>query len=238
MKKTILMGVMIFCTIESQASLRCTWLETKAAALNEAVMAADQTSKETFCKLGNKFVKYAQEYIDECSSNSNLGMQGSAGMMLNNIQIIQNKCQVTAVTTSPSVQQPPVSSSSMSSDEYAELQRLRAEKAEREKLEMQRELERLRAEKQEKENSTQQNKNLTINASYASRRTKVYPYVCYSGKVIVSGRVIYNSCVRSQYACRSIGMYHFGKYPNDMKAHEAFKRCYVSNPKFVDTQGL
>ena len=65
-----------------------------------------------------------------------------------------------------------------------------------------------------------------------------YPYVCYSKKYIVNNSVVYSGCIRSAYRCSSIGKYHFGKYPNDYKAHQAFKRCLSSNPKFIDRQGL
>jgi len=66
----------------------------------------------------------------------------------------------------------------------------------------------------------------------------VAPYVCYDAKSINIGKAIYEGCVRSSSTCRTNGKFHFGKYPNDEKAHAAFVRCVSSNPRFVDTQGL
>jgi hypothetical protein len=83
-----------------------------------------------------------------------------------------------------------------------------------------------------------QSENLQINANNQSSRLKNYPYVCYDKKRFSAGQAIYKGCIRSKISCKRIGKYHFGKYPNDQKAHAAFKRCYTSNPKFVDTQGL
>ena len=104
MKKIIITVFFTLFTIQSQASLRCSWLETKAAFTNDSMLAADQASKETFCKLGNQFMKYAQEYINECGGKSNLGMQGSSGMMINNMEIIKIKCRGYTRTVSDDVE--------------------------------------------------------------------------------------------------------------------------------------
>ena len=69
MKKLIMIIGLLFLSTQLDASLRCTWLETKASVTNDAMLAADQASKETFCKLGNQFMQYAEEYMSECSAN-------------------------------------------------------------------------------------------------------------------------------------------------------------------------
>ena len=143
MKKLIMIIGLLFLSTQLDASLRCTWLETKASVTNDAMLAADQASKETFCKLGNQFMQYAEEYMSECSEKSNLGMQGSTGMMVNNIKIIKEKCGEYTRTVSDDVNEwldkstnnTPSSSPGLSSVEYAELQRLRAEKEERKRVE-------------------------------------------------------------------------------------------------------
>ena len=149
------------------------------------MLAADQASKETFCKLGNQFIKYAEQYIEECGAKSNLGMQGSSGMMVNNIKIIKEKCQDYTETVSDNA---PATSSQLSTAEYAELQTLRAEKAEKEK--MARELVRLKAEKEQQERTAIIDTSLVINANNTNRRAKNYPYVCYDGKMLSSGQAI------------------------------------------------
>jgi len=75
---------------------------------------------------------------------------------------------------------------------------------------------------------------------------KIKSVTSYKSQIIDSSNVVaiksslieYDGCIRSQYRCKSIGKHHFGRYPNDKKAHAAFDRCYYSNPKFIDMQGL
>ena len=71
-----------------------------------------------------------------------------------------------------------------------------------------------------------------------TRKSKNYPFVCYRKKNISAGKTIYNGCVRSKTSCKNIKKFHFGRYTNDISANKAFKRCYNSNPQFVDVQGL
>lgn len=63
-------------------------------------------------------------------------------------------------------------------------------------------------------------------------------YVCYENKIMSGSNAIYIGCSREENTCKSNGKYHFGKYPNDLKAHQAYGRCSKSNPKFVDSQGM
>jgi hypothetical protein len=87
--------------------------------------------------------------------------------------------------------------------------------------------------------NTQSKQNQIFSSKYSSRKNHYFPYVCYDRKRVINRSLIeYDGCVRSQYRCKSIGKYHFGRYPNDKKAHAAFDRCYYSNPKFIDMQGL
>ncbi len=253
MKKMILIILFALFTIQANASMRCAWLETKAAFTNDAMLAADQASKETFCKLGNHFMKYADAYIDECKGESNLGMQGTMGMMINNKQIVQEKCRGYTRTVSDDVKDlmynniektssTPATTNQLSDAEKRELEELRREKSEKEKAEMQRELEQLRVEKEARESNKAVTQNTYNNLEHSksnnNRRYNNYPFVCYDKKFISGNSAIYNGCVRSASTCKSRGQHHFGKYPNDSKAHAAFKRCFASNPKFVDIQGL
>ena len=65
-----------------------------------------------------------------------------------------------------------------------------------------------------------------------------YPYVCYRRRVRVfsNGYVYlrYDGCIRSRYSCKSIGMAHFGRYPNDRASYRAYRRCVTARPRFVD----
>jgi hypothetical protein len=65
-----------------------------------------------------------------------------------------------------------------------------------------------------------------------------YPYVCYQRRVRVfqNGYQIlrYEGCTRSRYSCRSIGMVHFGRYPNNRASYRALQRCINATPRFVD----
>ena len=63
-------------------------------------------------------------------------------------------------------------------------------------------------------------------------------YVCYDKKVISGSNAIYIGCSREEGICQDRGKYHFGKYPSDLKARQAYDRCSKSNPKFVDSQGI
>ena len=149
------------------------------------------------------------------------------------------------VTTEVTPVQPVTSTSTATTTtetDQEELQRLRAEKADREKAEMRAELERLRAEKAARniQPPVQQTTNpaLTHSQGNSNSRRHNYPYVCYNSKYITGGNAVYNGCIRASSKCQNMGKHHFGKYPNDKKTHAAFIRCISSNPKFVDTQGL
>ncbi len=144
MKKITLIILFALFVTQTNASMRCAWLETKAAFTNDAMLAADQASKETFCKLGNQFIKYADAYIDECKGESNLGMQGTMGMMINNKQIVQEKCRGYTRTVSDDVKDwmdnntektssTPAATNQLSDAEKRELEELRREKSERER---------------------------------------------------------------------------------------------------------
>jgi len=180
-------------------------------------------------------------------------MQGTMGMMINNKQIVQEKCRGYTRTVSDDVKDwmdnntektstTPAATNQLSNAEKRELEELRREKSKKEKSEMQRELEQLRAEKEAREsnNVVVQNTYYNLEQSKSNKNTRYnnYPFVCYDKKFISGNSAMYNGCVRSVSSCKSRGQYHFGKYPNDSKAHAAFKRCFTSNPKFVDIQGL
>ena len=65
-----------------------------------------------------------------------------------------------------------------------------------------------------------------INERYKDRNSRIYPFVCYAKKIKTgTDKTIYQECVRSETKCNSIEKSHFGEYPNDLKAYEAFKRC-------------
>ncbi len=49
-------------------------------------------------------------------------------------------------------------------------------------------------------------------------------YVCYSKKIITSG-ITYVGCMRSTVSCGSIRKRHFGHYPTDAQAEDAYYRC-------------
>jgi hypothetical protein len=68
--------------------------------------------------------------------------------------------------------------------------------------------------------------------------TGYYPYVCYERRVRVFRNgyqyLRYEGCIRSKVSCRSIGMVHFGRYPNNRASYRALQRCRNSTPRFVD----
>ena len=68
-----------------------------------------------------------------------------------------------------------------------------------------------------------------MSESYSSLRKKDFPYVCYDTKTYLSnGKFKYSDCIRSKKPCSHFRKAHFGHYPNDKKAHEAFIRCEQS----------
>ncbi len=74
---------------------------------------------------------------------------------------------------------------------------------------------------------------------YKNSSKHYYPYVCYSKKFSTNnGKSFYTGCIRSNKACNNLKKEHFGKYPNDEKAHSAFLRCIKNNPKSTTTEGL
>ncbi|MBN2824047.1 MAG: caspase family protein [Campylobacterales bacterium] len=80
---------------------------------------------------------------------------------------------------------------------------------------------------------------LDIDTTYQSSNTSRYPYVCYDRRIKQSeGRHItylkYEGCKRYNQPCARLGKEHFGKYPNDYRAHKALIRCNSSRPRFVD----
>lgn len=64
----------------------------------------------------------------------------------------------------------------------------------------------------------------------SSRNLRHFPFVCYENKSGDNvGNTLYSGCVRSSEKCTNIRKTHFGKYPNNLKAHEAFERCSKGN---------
>lgn len=83
-----------------------------------------------------------------------------------------------------------------------------------------------------------QNENI-FSREHRSEKLHEYPFVCYDTKTRKSEiKIVYKGCERSYKKCKDIGKLHFGRYSNDLKAHQAFRRCIESNPKFIDSQGL
>lgn len=77
-----------------------------------------------------------------------------------------------------------------------------------------------------------------LSGRYNAENFRHYPFVCYGEKSKNDiGKITYQECIRSNLKCSSINRVHFGEYPNDLKAHNAFKRCSKGDPKFVDPQG-
>ncbi|KIM06790.1 MAG: hypothetical protein KU38_11865 [Sulfurovum sp. FS08-3] len=75
----------------------------------------------------------------------------------------------------------------------------------------------------------------TFKSPYESR----FPYVCYDRRVKVQDEryityLRYEGCKRTDGPCHQFGQEHFGKYPNDYKAYQAFQRCVSARPRFVD----
>ena len=79
----------------------------------------------------------------------------------------------------------------------------------------------------------------TPEGTYGYTRSAAFlPYVCYERRVRLFRNgyqyLRYEGCVRSQQSCRSIGMVHFGRYPNNSASYRALQRCINSTPRFVD----
>lgn len=81
-------------------------------------------------------------------------------------------------------------------------------------------------------------KTTSVQGVFNSKHESRFPYVCYEKRVklIVDNKMylVYNGCKRYNANCKRLGRAHFGKYPNDFKAHQAFQRCENARPKFVD----
>ncbi len=128
-------------------------------------------------------------------------------------------------------------SNEMEADDKAELVRLRQMKKQQTEAE-QAELARLKKEEAARRKSaTQNNYALQNSQNMSSSSQHNQPYVCYDKKYLNGNKPIYSGCVRSKRSCKSISKYHFGRYPNDRKAHSAFVRCSSGSPKFIDSQG-
>lgn len=70
-----------------------------------------------------------------------------------------------------------------------------------------------------------------------SKALRRYPFVCYREKSKNdTGSIIYLECIRSDVKCSNIERLHFGEYFNDLKAHEAFKRCIGGVPRLTDNK--
>ena len=78
----------------------------------------------------------------------------------------------------------------------------------------------------------------TASGTYGYYTSEYYPYVCYERRVRLfrDGHqyIRYEGCIRSQHSCQSIGMVHFGRYPNNKESAKALQRCINSTPRFVD----
>lgn len=78
----------------------------------------------------------------------------------------------------------------------------------------------------------------TPEGTYGYYKSTYYPYVCYQRRVRIFRDgyqyLKYEGCMQSRYPCRSIGMLHFGRYPNSMESERALRRCINSTPRFVD----
>jgi hypothetical protein len=77
-----------------------------------------------------------------------------------------------------------------------------------------------------------------VKGVFRSKYESNFPYVCYDKrvKVTVDSKLylMYKGCSRFDVSCKQLGRAHFGKYPNDLKAHQALQRCRNAKPKFVD----
>jgi len=71
-----------------------------------------------------------------------------------------------------------------------------------------------------------------------TQQNTYYPYVCYERRIRVFKNGVqylrYEGCMRSTESCGSIGMVHFGRYPNNRASYRALQRCLNSTPRFVD----
>lgn len=63
--------------------------------------------------------------------------------------------------------------------------------------------------------------------TFRNKVEKHLPFVCYTWKE----KSLYHGCTRHHDSCKSIKAEHFGKYPNDYAAHQAFQRCENSTPR-------
>jgi len=128
-------------------------------------------------------------------------------------------------------------SNELEADDKTELIRLRQAKKQRAEAE-QAELARLKEEEATRRRSVAKNSYARQNSQkFSSSSQHNQPYVCYDKKYMNRNKPIYSGCVRSKSSCESISKYHFGRYPNDKKAHSAFLRCSSGSPKFIDSQG-
>lgn len=78
----------------------------------------------------------------------------------------------------------------------------------------------------------------TAEGRYGYTTSEYYPYVCYEKRIRVFRDgyeyLKYEGCMLSKYPCRSIGMVHFGRYPNNKESRRALRRCINATPRFVD----
>ncbi|MFK5975287.1 MAG: hypothetical protein QM493_02155 [Sulfurovum sp.] len=79
----------------------------------------------------------------------------------------------------------------------------------------------------------------SVQGTFKSRHQSRFPFVCYDRRVrIISDNgneyLTYKGCTRVNVSCKSTGRAHFGKYPNDYKAHQALRRCRNAKPRFID----
>ncbi len=71
-----------------------------------------------------------------------------------------------------------------------------------------------------------------------TRSSDFFPYVCYERRVRIFKNgyqyLRYEGCFRSRVSCRSMGVAHFGRYPNNRASYNALQRCLHATPRFVD----
>jgi hypothetical protein len=78
------------------------------------------------------------------------------------------------------------------------------------------------------DNSSYNNKSdgIKMSEAFSDSAKRDFPYVCYGTKTYLSnGQNKYNECIRANAPCTRFKKAHFGQYPNDKKAHEAYIRC-------------
>ena len=67
---------------------------------------------------------------------------------------------------------------------------------------------------------------IKMSEAFSNSAKRDFPYVCYGTKTYLSnGKNKYTDCIRANAPCNRFQKAHFGQYPNDKKAHEAYIRC-------------